>query len=193
MTRTSKQPCASDSGHSLQLARPVIAFAFSENQKEHLLEYGLAEEDIFLAGHGAESLDAALAMFRSIRGTLVMAFDGRTLGESKSSVLTAMQKIEYLGVAVYDVCSKSAQSLTDVLAHALKAVAGWARIRGRRTARRLGARGGLAKAAAMRAMRGATVSDEIVWRLLEHVSLRIAAYVLGPPFSPATLSRHYKA
>lgn len=174
------------------LKRPVFAYAHTQKQRDMLLDAGVAPEDLFTEGENAECLDAVIAASRREGGTLIMALEGHTLGETKAAVLTAQQKIEDAKVGIFDIMSWAFKSLTQLCTQALHAVASFGRIRGRRTARRLGSRGGIAKAEAQRAWRKATVADEIVWRLLEHLSLRDAAYVLGPPFSPATLYRHYK-
>jgi uncharacterized SAM-binding protein YcdF (DUF218 family) len=186
--------CSFTADHLLLLKRPIAAFAANEDQRASLLSAGIPDEFIWMLGRGVETLKACIDWFRQGGGTLVTAGIGRTLGESKNAVMEAIKVIESSRLAVIDVVDPSRTSVWDIGDHALRAIAGWARIRSRRVARRLGEQGGRAKGEAARARRNAIMAENIVRRFVEEsgLTLRRLAYLFGPPFSVSTLHRHFK-
>lgn len=48
-------------------------FCVTKGQAEHLLEYGLSEKSVWMAGSGGETLDRCIATFRGRPGVLVIA------------------------------------------------------------------------------------------------------------------------
>lgn len=173
------------------LAQPVVGYAADKKQRDALIAWGLPSAMIFTSGEGAESLDEAVYKQRGRRGTLVIAGIGRVLGETKGAVIAAANKIERAGLKMLDIAASEIVTISGHIDRALAFVAGAARMKSNRRAKRIGARGGEAKGVAAAARRNAILAHEIVLRLCDapELSIKRVAELLGPPFSASTLRR----
>lgn len=175
----------------------TIERAFCRN-KEHLAAfraYGMGEKLTYLDGRGAEDLDACLASFRGRPGRLLVAPDLRVFGKSIKAVEATMAHLERARIRVVDVIHPQHETVSEMLGFARTKIAN-PRFRDRRTARRRGATGGLAKGEAARSARTQIDTDRLIRNLVAErvvVGWDVIRRICGGKLSEATLRRHYLA
>jgi len=163
--------------------------------KEHLpamRAYGLPDKLTWVAGRGAESWEQCLASFRGRPGTLLVAPDLRVFGASKKAVAAAMAQMERARIRVVDIIHPQDETVAEML-HRAGALISGGRFPDRRTARRRGRTGGLARGAAAEQSRSVTAPDWLVRNIATDPALSWATRVrlLDGKFSESTLRRHY--
>lgn len=175
------------------LPQPIIGYAANKAQREALLAYGIPAMMIWTLGDGTETLDLALRKMRELRGTLVIAGIGKVLGDTKRDVIAAVRKIELRAARVVDIADAATKTLSDAIDRALSFVAGAARMRDRRFAKRIGARGGMGKGIAAQAARDNEVPCWLVRKIVRQKLLPWAEKLamLDYKFSESTLRRRY--
>lgn len=172
-----------------------IERAFCRN-KEHLpalRAYGLPEKLIWLDGRGAEDLETCLASFRGRPGKLLIAPDLRVFGQSIKAVEATMARLEKARIRVVDIIHPQHETVSEMLGFA-RAKIGGARFRDRRTARRRGATGGLAKGEVARSARAQIDTDTLIRNLVAEYKIigwPIIVRICGKHLAESTLRRHY--
>lgn len=166
-------------------------FCRTKDQAAALRGYGLTDKAIYVDRRGAEDLEQCLASFRGRPGTLVIAPDLRVFGASKAAVAAIMARLERAEIRVVDAIHPQDQTIAEMLQRAFKAISG-SRFRDRRTARRRGRHGGLAKGQTAQAARDGAVPPELVARIVQNqeIAWRVKLALL-PGFSESTLRRRY--
>lgn len=173
----------------------TIERGFCQN-KEHLTAlsaYGLPDKLVYLDGRGAENLDACIASFRDRPGTLLIAPDLRVFGKSSKAIEAAMARLERARIKVVDIIHPQHETVAEMLGFARNKIAK-PRFRDRRTARRRGATGGLAKGEAARSARAQIDTDTLIRNLTaEHTAIGWPTIlrICGGAVSESTLRRHY--
>jgi hypothetical protein len=172
-----------------------IERAFCRN-REHVpafKAYGLPDKLIWVDGRGAEDLDACLASFRGRPGKLLIAPDLRVFGTSKRAVAQTMADLERARIRVVDVIHPQHETIAEMLQHASVLISG-SRLRDRRTARRRGKEGGLAKGEIARSARAGIDTDKLIRNVVaarDEIGWRLVKRICGGKLSEATLRRHY--
>lgn len=173
----------------------TIERAFCRN-KEHLAAfraYGLPDKLIWLDGRGAETLDRCLDSFRGRPGKLLIAPDARVFGKSSKAVEATMARLEKAKIRVVDIIHPQHETVSEMLGFARAKIAS-PRFRDRRTARRRGSTGGLARGEAARSARAQIDTDALIRNLVAEKDLigwPVIIRVCGGQISAATLRRHY--
>jgi hypothetical protein len=173
----------------------TIERAFCRN-KEHLpafRAYGLTDKLTYVDGRGAEDLEACLESFRGRPGKLLIAPDLRVFGKSIAAVEATMNRLERAKIRVVDIIHPQHETVSQMLGFA-RARIGASRFHDKRTARRRGASGGLAKGEASRSARAQIDTDTLIRNLAaEHKVIGWATIrrICGGLISEATLRRHY--
>lgn len=154
--------------------------------------FGLPDKVIYLEGRGAEDLERCLTSFRDRPGRLVIAPDLRVFGNSRKAIAATVARLELAGIRLVDAIHPQHQTVAELLQHAFVLIAG-SRFRDRRTARRSGRAGGLARGDAAQARRDECLPHDVVARLVRHPALTWGdvTAILGSGFSESTLRRHY--
>lgn len=158
-----------------------------------LKDYGLRDREIYVEGRGAEDFDALLKSLRGGTDILFIAADLRVFGDGRKEILGKTALLEARGVRVCDVRDENAK-FSALLDRALAEVAKYNRWKGSKaSAKRTGRQGGLEKRKAYDERRGAVASPGVIQRVVDHPKLtwQDAADILGPPFSVASLRRHF--
>ncbi len=171
----------------------VRGFCATKNQHDHLAEYGVEPKSIWLAGRSGETIDRCLATFRGRAGTLLVAHDLRVFAESRKGVTALMGRLERANIRVVDISHPEDTTVAALVQRANVAISG-SRFRDRRTAKRRGATGGLAKGASARSARAQIDTDTLIRNLVaEHRSIGWPTIVriCGGNVSQSTLRRHY--
>lgn len=164
--------------------------------KEHLPSfraYGLPDKLIWVDGRGAEDIETCLASFRGRPGTLYIAPDLRVFGPSRKAVVQVMARLERAKIKVVDIIHPQDVTVSEMLDRAVVLISG-SRFRDRRTARRRGATGGLAKGEVARSARAQIDTDTLIRNLAaeyEVVGWPVIRRICGGHLSEATLRRHY--
>lgn len=173
---------------------PVLTIGYCTDDKSEkaLIAQGVPAEQIWRRDRDLHALEFALRYPRGRETILVVAEDLRIFGESRKAIIAQQQALKARGIIVLDVVANDNGELS-LLDRALKALSSSAAMRNHRTARRRGARGGVAKGVAAQVRRNARVADDIVQRLcsLPQLTWKLCAWVLGEGFSAASLNRHY--
>lgn len=154
---------------------------------------GLPDQAIWLEGRGAEDLEGCIGSFRGRPGTLLVAPDLRVFGQSIKSVEVAMARLEKLKIRVVDIIHPQHETVAEMLGFA-RARIGGTRFRDRRTARRRGATGGLAKGEAARSARAQIDTDTLIRNLVaeyEAIGWPVIRRICGGHLNESTLRRHY--
>lgn len=175
------------------LPQPIVGYAADKAQREALIAYGIPPAMIWTLGDGAESLDSALGKFRELRGTVVIAGIGKVLGDTKRDVIAAARKIELRAARIVDIADAATKTLSDAIDRALSFVAGAARMRSKRFAKRIGQRGGFGKGIAAQAARDNDVPCWLVRNIVNAIEIpwAVKMRLLEDRFSQSTLRRRY--
>lgn len=156
---------------------------------------GLPEKLIYVAGRGGETLEACLTSFRDRPGKLLIAPDLRVFGQSRKVVAGVMARLERARIKVADIIHPQDETVAEMLERATLLIAR-PRFRDRRTARRRGAKGGLANGEAARSTRAQIDTDTLIRNLVaEHseIGWPVIVRICGGTVSLSTLRRHYLA
>lgn len=170
----------------------VRGFATNKTQLADLTNFGLDDHAIYLAGRGAEGLEACLESFRSRPGRLVIAHDLRVFGQAKRTVAEIMARLEKAQIHVTDILHPEDITVAQMVQRAQVAISG-ARFSDRRKARRMGAKGGLGKGVAAWISREGYAHKWLIDRIVDHreIPWRLKLELLTPHFSESTLRRRY--
>lgn len=149
---------------------------------------------VYVAGRGAEDLEAVKIAFRKRGGILWLATDMRVLADTQTEILAIYKDLKDIGIIVADNATgeRSDRDGVEMQRRAAaslqydKAMGG-----DRKTARKRGAKGGRGKAVSAAAKRDGVADEEVIRRVCEFKKLtwRDRAYLLG--ISVASLRRHY--
>lgn len=165
-----------------------VGFCIDLAGEEKLRKAGLGK--IWRRGNGAESLEDAIFEFRGRPGSLVAADDLRIFGLTQKDIFARCSSLADAEIKVVNV-NHPRENIHDLQKRAFGALHASAPIRDRRTARRRGRQGGLAKAAAAETARATRIAPDIAQRLCASKSLtwKEKAEIIGMPLS--TVQRHY--
>lgn len=164
--------------------------------KQHLAAFrdcGVQDKLVYVDGRGAETLETCLTSFRGRPGTLLIAPDARVFGTSSKAIEAAMTRLERSNIRVVDIIHPQHETVSEILGYARNKIAK-PRLRDRRTAKRRGATGGLAKGEVARSARAQIDTDTLIRNLVaEHGIIGWAAIVrvCGGKISQSTLRRQY--
>lgn len=165
----------------------------ADTQEKNLINAGVLERHVYVDGRGAEDFPALLRALRA-GDELCIAADLRVFGESRHQILLITGQLEDQNVKIDDVVHPEDKRFTDKLDRALTELAKYARWKGSKaSAKRTGRSGGIEKRKAYEQRRDAVVAPGVIERLVNHPKLtwQDCADILGPPFSIASLRRHY--
>lgn len=173
------------------------AFCTDRQHVEAFKELGLPDKLIYVAGRGAEDLESCLASFRDRPGKLLIAPDLRVFRApgkepARKDVAAVMARLERAQIRVVDVIHPQDETISDMIQRSSILISG-TRIRDRRTSRRLGRVGGLARGENARSARAQIDTDWLIRQIVNDpdISWKVALRILDGKISEATLRRHY--
>lgn len=169
------------------------AFCMDKQHLPAFRAHSLPDKLIYVDGRGAETLEACITSFRGRPGKLLIAPDLRVFGKSSKAIEATMARLERAKIKVVDIIHPQHETVAEMLGFARNKIAK-PRFRDRRTARRRGATGGLAKGEAARSARAQIDTDSLIRNLVaEHdvIGWPVIARICGGKLSPSTLRRHY--
>lgn len=155
--------------------------------------YGLPDKLIWVAGRGAEDLEACLDSFRGRPGKLLVAPDLRVFGESRKAVFAVMKRLEKTKIRVVDVIHPQDDTIAAMTERAAVMI-GRPRFRDSRVARSRGRQGGLAKGETARSARAQIDTDSLILNVVaeyRRLGWETVIRMCGGKLSEATLRRHY--
>jgi hypothetical protein len=169
------------------------AFCRSKDHMSAFRAYGLPDKLIYVDGRGAEDLEACIASFRGRPGTLMIAPDLTVFGAAKRDVAAAMARLERARIKVVDVIHPQDGTVAEMMHRASVLISG-SRFQDRRTARRRGRDGGIAKGQVARSARLALDTDTFIRNLVaeDGIPWPVKARILQSKISESTLRRHYR-
>lgn len=175
------------------LTGQVRGFATNRDGKALLLAYGLPEKVTYQEGSGAETLYWCVTSFRGRPGWLILPQDLRALGKTKKVLAEQVDALERAGVRIMDLTHPEDKTYAAQLQRASVLISG-TRFRDRRTARRRGREGGLAKGSASEQARAAIAPDWLVRNIVadKDIPWEAKIRVFDGKISESTLRRHYR-
>lgn len=173
----------------------TVAFGYCTDRKmlPALRTTGLADRLIWLEGRGAETLDRCLALaFRGRPGKLFVAPGLTVFGDARKDVLAVMARLESARIRVVDIIHPQDQTVSDMIRRAVDAI-GNSRFRDKRTARRRGRAGGLARGITAANKRAEIAADWVIKNIVNDpdVSWSQAHAFFDGKISMASLRRHF--
>lgn len=178
----------------MTIALPMLSIGFCTDIAGEEKLHAAGVERIWRRGNGNESLDDAVFEFRGRPGAIVLVDDLRVFGTTQRDILAKASEItrktpDKAPIEIIDLTHPD-EDVHMLVARALRALHAAAPIRNRRTARRRGRQGGLAKAQAAEAARATRIAPDIARRLCaSRLTWKEIAEILGMPIS--TVQRHY--
>jgi hypothetical protein len=172
-----------------------IERAFCRN-KEHIpafRAYGLSDRLIWIDGRGAENVERCLATFRGRPGKLFIAPDVRVFGLDKKSIARTMARLERAKIRVVDIIHPQDETISEMTQRASVLISR-PRFADRRTARRQGREGGLAKGEVARSKRAQIDTDTLIRNLVgeyRRLGWKAVIRICGGKLSESTLRRHF--
>ena len=154
---------------------------------------GVDDKALYLEGRGAETLEQCIASFRGRPGRLLIAPDLRVFGAAKKDVAEVMARLERAHIRVEDIAHPEDGTIAEMMQRASVLISG-TRFRDRRTARRRGREGGLAKGESLVQARAQIAPDWLLRNIVAEEALSWPAKLrlLDGRISEATLRRHYR-
>lgn len=170
-------------------------FCLSREFVGPLLTYGLSENDIWLEGRGAETLDWCIRSFRDRAGKLFIAPDLRVFGAARKQIAAVMAQLERSRIRVVDIIHPQDETISEMLHRAAVLIAG-SRFGDKRTARRRGRQGGLARGEQAEAKRAEIAADWVIRNAVALVrdgrmTWDAVVDLFDGRISASTLRRHY--
>lgn len=157
-----------------------------------LKAFGLVDRAIWLEARGAETLERCIASFRGRPGRLLIAPDLRVFGQARRDVAAVMAMLERARIKVFDIIHPQDDTVADMMQRAATLISG-SRFRDKRTARRRGRRGGLARADIAAGHRAEIAADWVIRNIVADpdISWKTAVAIFDGKISEATLRRRY--
>lgn len=173
-------------GHSLL----TIGFCVDREGEAALSAAGV--ELIWMRGRGSESLEWAIDWLRDRPGVICVADDLRILGPTRKEIFARLAQFVRKGITLQDVRQPGLNSheLAERTLASINAASGMGN---RRTARRRGAKGGLAKGAAAWIARGEIAPRWLIENMVQMFGAVKTAVALDNKISASTLRRQYAA
>lgn len=165
-----------------------------DTQIQRCLDFGIPDKDIWVDGRNKESLPGFLNNLR--RGgsdEVYVAADLRVFGQGRKAILGITDQIEEKRIPIRSVLFPE-KRFSALLDDALHEIAKYSRkLGGDKTAKKDGRRGGIEKRKAYVQRRDAVAAPGVIERMVNHPKLTWldCEIILGPPFSVASLRRHY--
>lgn len=150
-------------------------------------------ELIWRRGDGDESLDWAIACFRDEPGTLAITDSLLIFRAGRNEILARLSELARKKIAVVDIRYPDA-TVHDLEAEALRSLSASNGMRDRRTAKKRGRLGGVAKREAARIRRGAADPHGLAKKVWQHpdIPLRIRTELIEDICSASTARRIFK-
>lgn len=164
-----------------------------EDQRRILLEH-LPEKSIYEHGRGIESVDAIVFAMRGHKGEILIAADLRVFGESRTAILSEVDRLLDLGIAIKDMAHPEDKTLPKMLDRALRELLGSRRIMGsKKYAKKTGAKGGIARGVKAKERRHGNIDEATAYKIWSHPKLTVEdkLFILGPPWTKATAHRQF--
>ena len=155
-------------------------------------EIPIRDRDIYVDGRGAESFEALVQSLRPGDRVVYIAADLRVFADGMQQILGKTAVLETKGVRLCDVRDDKA-TLSQLIDRTRVELAKNARKMTGKEAERTGRKGGIQKRKAYEVRRAEAAPPDLIQRIVDHPKLtwRVAAELLGPPFSVASLRRHF--
>jgi hypothetical protein len=168
------------------------AFCTNKNHIPAFRAYGLPDKLIWLDGRGAETLDRCLSTFRGRPGRLLVAPDLTALGSARRDIAAVMARLERAKIRVLDIIHPQDETVAEMFQRAANAIC-TTRIVDRRTAKRRGKSGGLARGMAQAQKRAEIAADWVIRNVVNDpdISWEKAVDIFDGKISEATMRRHY--
>jgi hypothetical protein len=168
------------------------AFCCAKQYVPSFRAYGLPDKLIWLEGRGAETLDRCLASFRGRPGRLLVAPDLTVLGTARREISAVMARLERGRIRVVDIIHPQDETVAEMIHRAANQICR-TRFRDRRTARRRGKSGGLARGMAQAQKRAEIAADWVIRNIVNDpdISWDKAVEIFDGRISEATMRRRY--
>lgn len=166
----------------------TVGFCTDRDAEAELRAAGV--ERIWMRGRGMESADWAVSWLRGRPGVLAVASDLRCFGPTRKEIFARTADLARRGIALRDVRQPglNAHELEERTLASINAASGMGN---RRTARRRGAKGGMAKGVSAWRERDEIAPRDLIERMVADLGANKTAELLLNKISASTLRRKY--
>lgn len=175
------------------MSYPPLKLGLCTNEADEQALHDAGFDPVWRIGNQKEGLKPLLGYPRGRYTVIGVAEDLRIIGDSRKAIFAKVRELKAANINFLNIRTNCSDELV-LIELAQVAISKQAGMKNHRTARRRGRKGGEAKRVAAEDKRNAVMHSDAVWRFVHEsgLSLKRLAYLLGPPYNPAALSRHFK-
>lgn len=171
---------------------PLLTVGFCTDRDSEAELKAAGVDRIWMRGRGIEGADWAIDWLRGRPGVLAVADDLRIFGPARKDIFARTAELARKGIILRDVRRPDLNSheLEERTLASINAASG---VGNRRTARRRGAKGGVAKGVSAWRVRNDIAPEWLLHNMVAELGAKRTAALLENKISASTLGRHYGA